>query len=240
VTTNQRFATFGSALLMLMLLLPAHAANVNKSIRIGDGIESDGHSTVNGSITVGDDARISGSLDTVNGTIRVGEGTVIEDAETVNGSIRLDHDTSARNISGVNGSIRLGERVTVSGEVSVVNGKIETAAGTSIKRDVSNVNGEIEISGTEIGGDLSTVTGDVLLEGDSVVRGDLLIEKPRGWNSGRSSRKPRVVIGPGAQVVGTVELEHEVKLYISETASVGGVSGVMSLEDAVRFSGKRP
>ena len=39
---------------------------------------------------------------------------------------------------------------------------------------------------------------------------------------------------------GVIKLEREVKLYISENAEVGGVEGVMSMDDAVRFSGKRP
>ena len=51
---------------------------------------------------------------------------------------------------------------------------------------------------------------------------------------------PEVVIGPGSRVHGTIRLEREVKLYISDTAEVGGVSGVMSLTDAVRFSGEHP
>ncbi len=240
MTTKQQFTIFSTALLALVLLLPAEASDVNKSIRIGDGIESGGHSTVNGSITVGDDAKVSGSLETVNGTIRVGNGTVIRDAETVNGSIRIGSGVSARDISGVNGSITLGEQVTISGEVSVVNGKISLASGTTIEADVSNVNGEIEVTGAQIGGDLTTVTGDITLEGNSVIRGDLVVEKPRGWGSRDSNRDPKIIIGPGAEIVGEIRLEHEVKLYISETAKVGGVSGVMSLEDAVRFSGKRP
>ena len=240
MTSKQWLASISTALVALILLAPAQAANINKSIRIGDGIESDGHSTVNGSISVGSDSTVSGSLETVNGTIRVGQGTVIENADTVNGSIRMDNGVSARNVNGVNGSIRLGEQVTVSGEVSVVNGKIAMDTGTTVAGDVSNVNGEIEISGSEIGGDLTTVTGDIALMGNSVVRGDLVVEEPRGWNSNDSRRKPKVVIGPGAEVVGDVMLEHEVKLYISETAKVGGVSGVMSMDDAIRFSGARP
>ena len=53
-------------------------------------------------------------------------------------------------------------------------------------------------------------------------------------------REPKVVIGPGSSVVGIIDLEHQVKLFISATAEVGGVEGVMSMDDAIRFSGKRP
>jgi len=41
-------------------------------------------------------------------------------------------------------------------------------------------------------------------------------------------------------VEGVIDLEREVKLYISDSAEVGGVKGVMTMDDAVRFSGKRP
>ena len=51
---------------------------------------------------------------------------------------------------------------------------------------------------------------------------------------------PTVTIGPGCRVDGKIIAEREVKLYISETAEVGGVEGELSMSDAVRFSGKRP
>ena len=68
--------------------------------------------------------------------------------------------------------------------------------------------------------------------------GDVIVEKPKGWNNTKGT--PRVVIGPGSRVEGVIRLERKVKLYISESAEVGGVEGEMTLDDAVRFSGKRP
>jgi hypothetical protein len=47
-------------------------------------------------------------------------------------------------------------------------------------------------------------------------------------------------VGPGAKVLGEIRLERAAELYISDSAEVGGVSGVMTLDDAVRFSGDRP
>ncbi|MDH5619694.1 MAG: hypothetical protein OEZ11_13835, partial [Gammaproteobacteria bacterium] len=82
---------------------------------------------------------------------------------------------------------------------------------------------------------------DIKLEDGAVIKGDLVVEKPNNWKWGKDkSRKPRIVIGPGSRVEGTIRLEREVELFISETAEVGGVSGEMSLDDAVRFSGERP
>lgn len=100
---------------------------------------------------------------------------------------------------------------------------------------------KIELSGVQIGGDVSTVSGDIYVVEGSVIKGDLKVDKPGGWSWGTSFKgEPMVVIGPGSSVVGNVELEHKVKLFISVSAQVGGVTGVMTLDDAVRFSGKQP
>jgi acetyltransferase-like isoleucine patch superfamily enzyme len=139
----------------------------------------------------------------------------------------------------VNGAIRIGENVTINGGVSVVNGKIAIASGSSIRDEVSNINGEISITAAEIGGNLSTVNGDVTLDNGANLHGNLTVEKARGSRS-NNARKPRIIIGPGSKVGGEIFVEREVELYISDTAEVGSVSGVMSLDQAIRFSGKRP
>lgn len=234
----QSAARIAATLAMLLLVAPAHGFNVNKSINIEAGSESGARSTVSGSITVGRGATVSGPLETVNGSIRIEEDASIRDAETVNGSLRVAAGASSGDLSTVNGGIRLGERVRVDGSVGAVNGSIDIGAGATVRDDVGNVNGKIGILGAEVGGDLETVNGDVTLEGEAVIRGDLVVEKSRGatW----VSKPPRVVIGPGCRVQGEIRLEREVELYISDTAEVGGVTGVMGLEDAVRFSGDRP
>ena len=235
----RRLTTLAIGLATLLMVAPA-TANVNKSITIGDNTESGSESTVNGSISVGSGATVNGSLETVNGTIRVGEDSQVRDVETVNGSIRLASGVVARDIGSVNGSIRLGENVTVDGEIDVVNGKIALGEGSKVSRGVENVNGEITINGAEVGDDVKTVSGDISLENGAVVRGDIVVEEPGGWGWNRSSRKPRIIIGPGTTVAGSIRLEREVELYISETAEIGGVTGEMSLSDAIRYSGARP
>jgi DUF4097 and DUF4098 domain-containing protein YvlB len=228
-------------LLMLMLTIPVHASSVNKSVKIAAGSESDGASSVNGSVTVGEGAVVTGDVETVNGTIRIDENATIRDAETVNGALRVSSGVKAEDLSTVNGAIRIDENVTVNGHVEAVNGSIGVAKGSKVSRDVSNVNGEIELAGSEIGGDLSTINGDIKLRDGAVVKGDLLVEKPGGVNWGnRKTRKPEIVIGPGSQVQGTIRLEREVKLFISESAKVGGVTGTMTMDDAIRFAGEHP
>ncbi len=227
-----------ATLAMLLLVAPAHGINVNKSINIEAGSESGARSTVGGSITVGRGATVSGPLETVNGSIRIDEDASVRDAETVNGKLRVAAGASTGDLSTVNGGIRLAERVRVDGSVGAVNGGIDIRTGATVREDVGNVNGKIGIVGAEVGGDLETVNGDVTLEGEAVIGGDLVVEKSRGANW--LSKPPRVVIGPGSRVQGEIRLEREVELYISDTAEVGGVTGVMGMEDAVRFSGERP
>ncbi len=237
---QNRFVPVSTGLLAIFLIAPACATSLNKSINIGAGETSSGASTINGSISVGSDAVVTGSLETVNGAIRIEANAQVEDAETVNGSLRVGDGVKSNDISSVNGSIRIGSSVTVTGEVSAVNGRISLGSGSTISDDVSNVNGEIKLSGAEVGGDLSTVNGDVLIVDKAVLKGDLTIEKRSGWGTHKNKHKSKVIVGPGSRVAGNIILEQEVELYISETADVGGVSGVMSMDDAVRFSGARP
>jgi DUF4097 and DUF4098 domain-containing protein YvlB len=234
-------SAFTIGLLSLLLAVPVYGATVNKSIKIPNGGESDGASSVNGSITVGDGAVVTGSVNTVNGSIRVGNDATIENANTVNGSVRLGDRVSAEDLDTVNGSITVGENSSADGEIETVNGKINLGKGSEVSDDVSNVNGAMTFEGATIGGNVTTVNGDVELTDGAVIAGDLTIEKAKGWGfPKKKSRLPKIVIGPGCRVEGVIDLEREVKLYISETASVGGVQGVMSLDDAVRFEGARP
>jgi hypothetical protein len=237
---THKFLPLGLTLLACALTAPAHGFNMNKSINIEAGSETSGQSTVNGSITVGSEAIVNGGLETVNGAIRVDDNARIADAETVNGSVRLGDGVTARDLNSVNGSISVGENSTIDGEIDVVNGRISLATGASVSEDVSNVNGEIELSGAGIGGDLTTVNGDVTLSDGSTLQGNLIVEKPRGGSWGGERRKPRIIVGPASRILGEIRLEREVELYISDSAEVGGVSGVMTLDDAQRFSGDRP
>ena len=230
--------SFTIGLLVLLMAIPAFGASVNKSIRIDAGAESDGATTVNGSIRVGENAVVTGRLGTVNGSIRIDDGAEIEDAETVNGRLQLGEGVRASTLSTVNGAVTLGKGTTVSGDIEAVNGAITVEKEASVAGAVGNVNGRIELTGTEIGGNVSTVTGDVQIQ-QSVLRSDLVIEKPSFW-SRVSNRKPRVVIGPGSRIEGALVIEYEVELFVSDSAEIGEVRGVMTLDDAQRFSGDTP
>jgi DUF4097 and DUF4098 domain-containing protein YvlB len=227
--------------LVMLMAVPVYGASVNKSVKVAAGSESTGESSVNGSISVGDGAVVTGGLGTVNGAIRVGDNAQIEDVETVNGSVTISSGVKSGSLSTVNGAVGIGANTTVDGVVEVVNGRITLDTGSSVSSNVENVNGDISLTGSEIGGDLTTVNGNIDLADASVIKGDITVEKPGGWSFGSNkSRMPEITIGPGSRVDGVIRLEREVKLFISESAKVGGVEGEMTMDDAVRFSGERP
>ncbi len=239
-----RFMTktaFTISLLVMLMSVPAFGASINKNVDIEAGETTGRKTSVNGSISVGEDAVVTGGLTTVNGKIRVDSGASIENVKTVNGGIRLAENVNSHNVTTVNGPVTVGSGSSVDGSITAVNGRITVENGTSVAGDIENVNGRIELIEAEVGGDLTTVNGDVHLSEGAVLQGNLIVEEPGGMNWGKQkSRKPRIVIGPGSRVEGVIDLEREAELFISESAEVGGVTGVMSIDDAVRFSGESP
>ncbi|MEM9207991.1 MAG: hypothetical protein AAGA61_01990 [Pseudomonadota bacterium] len=229
--------------LSVALLVPLEAlANVNKSVRVDDGEQTGPLSSVNGSITVGDSAIVDGDVETTNGSIRIGDNVQFRTAETTNGRIRIGSGALTTSIDTVNGAISVGENARIDGSVETVNGGIKLSRGSTVGADVGTVNGSLDVSGTDVGGNLSTVMGSIEVTDGSIVRGDVVIRKSRSWgfNWGGKNRKPKVIIGPNSQVVGSIVADQEIELYISESATVGAVRGKASLEEAIRFSGDRP
>jgi ethanolamine utilization microcompartment shell protein EutS len=190
---------------------------------------------VNGSITVTEGDR-AGDVTTVNGSVNIGMRATVSDAQTVNGSISLGEDSVASSLETVNGSINLGVRSRVSGDVETVNGSITLGRSAAVAGDVRNVAGRIVLDGGRISGDLETVKGDIELRAGARLDGDLIFEKPSMGVSLDLGDPPRVVVGPGAAIGGTLRFGREVKLYVSDRAEVGKIEGATP----VRFSGDTP
>lgn len=180
-------------------------------------------SRVNGGITAEAGQRY-GDLGTVNGGITARRGATAGDVETVNGGISLEDDVKVDSLETVNGGIHAGERVQVARDAETVNGGIRFDFHSKVGGDVSTVNGGITVKQTEVGGQIHTVGGDITVGARSVIRGGIVVEKPRGMNWGRQ-RTPRVVIGPNAVVQGPLRFEREVELFVHSSAKVGAVSG---------------
>jgi predicted acyltransferase (DUF342 family) len=217
------------SLLLALAATVTACGNPNGDVTAG----REGGNAVNGSVSV-PAGQHSGAVGTVNGAVHVGENAEVGAVSDVNGPIELGSHVSAASVSVVNGPVTLGEAVRVSGGVEAVNGEITLGHGAEVGGGVKNVNGHIVLNGAHVGGGLRTVGGDIDVLGGSHVEGGIRVEKS-GWFS-TDLKKPRIVIGPGATVQGTLHFERPVQLYVSDKASIGAVSGATP----VTFSGEQP
>jgi cytoskeletal protein CcmA (bactofilin family) len=152
----------------------------------------------------------------VNGSVHVPVGKAPDDARTVNGSIRVDDNATVNSAATVNGSIHLGDH----------------AAATSLK----TVNGSISIgAGAHDSGGAGSVNHDPALNmGCAHDEGGIVVEKTSGLSF--DNKEPVIIIGPGATVQGELRFERPVKLYVSDKATIGTVTGATP----VPFTGDTP
>ncbi|MCX6577645.1 MAG: hypothetical protein NTV82_14795 [Candidatus Aminicenantes bacterium] len=205
-----------SALIFAFLFLAGTCfclATVNKSIHIADNQKVHGGlSSVNGSIHIGNNCTVGGESHTVNGRIEVGDGSRVDDLRTVNGSIRI------------------GRRVMVDGLVKTTNGSLACDMGTEIMRELRTTNGSIKLTGTKVGGGLTTTNGDVAVLDQSRVRGDIVIRGRQGswfFRFFRSHRRhPTTIRIEGGSVVEggiIVEDDHRnVEVIVSKDSKIQG------------------
>lgn len=196
-------------------------------------VDGDGSTKVNGSVHV-PAGKAAEEARTVNGSIHVDDNAAVTSAATVNGSVRLGAHATANSAKTVNGAISLGEGAHVSGSVGTVNGDLTLATGAEVAQALSNVNGKIALSSAHVAGGIKTANGSVSIMGTSHVEGGLLVEKPNGVLF--NSDDPVIVIGPGAIVQGDLKFERKVKLFVSDKATIGTVTGATP----ITFSGDNP
>jgi hypothetical protein len=213
---------------VVALVLACTAAPVSAS--------DDDHEKVLGSVHVQPGEHV-GDATTVNGSVDIGANAVVKHAETVNGSITIHEHASVGSVETVNGSARLGEGARVSGNVELVNGRITLEQGADVSGHLSAVNGSIQLTAAHVGGGIETKNGDLTVGANSRIEGGILYdENNEGWFNFGTPKVPQVVIGPGAIVKGTLRFRREVKLYVSEQATIGAVEGAT----VNKFSGTRP
>ncbi|NNF66328.1 MAG: hypothetical protein HKM98_02350 [Gammaproteobacteria bacterium] len=205
--------------------------SVNDNIRIAAGETREGGArSVNGNIIVANGATMEGDISSVNGSIDIDEQATVANVKTVNGSIRLDNGASAGKLESVNGNVRLRADVRAA-KIRLVNGTLDTESGTEIAGDITLVNGSTRLAGTRIKGQLTQMAGDVTITDGSILEGNLLIKKEKG--AVFKGDEPRIVVGPGSEVKGSIIAEREIKLLVHESATVGVVEGA----EVQQFSG---
>ncbi|HWM66838.1 MAG TPA: hypothetical protein VNO35_09645 [Steroidobacteraceae bacterium] len=175
---------------------------------------------------------------TVNGSVDIGANAVVKHAETVNGSITIHDHATVDSVETVNGTIDIGQGAHVAGKVELVNGNMTLDTGADVGGHLSNVNGSIQLTAAHVGGGIETKNSNLTVGANSRVEGGILYdESSEGWFSFFGTPKvPQVIIGPGAIVKGSLRFRREVKLYVSDQATIGPVEGAT----VIRFSGARP
>ncbi len=197
------------------------------------GVDGDGSTKVNGSVHI-PAGKAAEEARTVNGSIHIDDNAAVTSAAAVNGSVRLGAHASATSVKTVNGAISLGESAHVSGNAGSVNGDLTLSSGAEISGSLSNVNGKISLDSAHVGDGIKTINGNVSIMGKSKVEGGILVEKPSSTLF--NNEDPVIIIGPGAVVQGDLRFERKVKLYVSDKATIGSVTGATP----ITFSGDNP
>ena len=211
-----------------------HSKGVNSDVTA----DASGAHTVNGSIEV-PSGLSTNAVSTVNGSIHVGDNATLSAAHTVNGGIHLGSHVTATSVKTVNGAVSLGDGAHVSESVRTVNGSVTLQNGSEVTGRLVNVNGAIELKGAHVARGIETVNGDIDLVDSAHVEGGIVVRKPTSsWilSLFQTEHEPRIVIGPGSAVQGNLRFEHKVRLYVSDKATIGPVTGATPQ----RFSGDQP
>jgi hypothetical protein len=173
--------------------------------------------------------------ETVNGGIDIDDNAAVTVANTVNGTINLGAHATADTLNTVNGSITIGAGAHAAKHVESVNGALILRDGAEVLGSIANVNGKIELTAAHVAGGIKTVNGNIAIYGPSRVEGGILVKRVSGIIS-FGNNVPRIEIGPGATVQGDLRFEREVKLYVSDKATIGPVTGATPIP----FTGDTP
>jgi DUF4097 and DUF4098 domain-containing protein YvlB len=198
------------------------------AVVIGDAAHAaDSISKLNGSIKVEPGQQV-GNVDTVNGSVTIGAEARAEDVETVNGSLRIEDNAIVRSVGTVNGSITIGAGAEVQQGVEAVNGSVTLRRGARVHGGLQNVNGAMLLDGAEVAGGIETVNADIRLAPGSRLSGGMHVDKPRTWKwkLNGEPRRPKITIEQGASVAGTLHFEREVDLYVASGVNLPAITGV--------------
>lgn len=190
---------------------------------------------VNKSIEIGNDEHVQKNLFTVNGSIRIGKRCQVKgDCRVVNGSITINDDSQARDLNSINGKISLGKKVTIRGDAVTINGAISSEPGTVISGDVSSINGEVDLHGTEVGKDIITKSGDVILRNKSIVRGDIRVDKSGMINDNSSRLYVNIRLTDDSVVEGDIIVEEKDREVTVDLRGGGKVLGEIRNAEVLR------
>lgn len=117
-------------------------------------------SKVNGGIDL-QPGSVLGDVSTVNGGISLGSGSRADQVENVNGGIQLGDSVMVESVEGVNGGIQAGRDLQVRHGIETVNGGVELGPGAEVGGDVVTVNGGVRLDHARIAGRIEMVSGTI-------------------------------------------------------------------------------
>ena len=94
----------------------------------------------------------------------------------------------------------------------------------------------VELDGARVGKGIRTTNGDIDVGAGSRVEGGIEYDASTGFSVSFTHHVPRIVIGPGAVIQGPLKFGREVRLYVSDRAQTGPVTGATPIS----FSGDQP
>ena len=111
-------------------------------------------------------------------------------------------------------------------EASTVNGSVKLGNRAHVGGDVSTVSGEISLNGAEVAGTLKTHNGDIDLTDGARVHGGIHVKKPNdsGWGWSHSDAV-EVHICSTCTVDGELRFDRPVELRVDAGAKIGKVIG---------------
>jgi DUF4097 and DUF4098 domain-containing protein YvlB len=179
----------------------------------------------------------AGDLHTLHGSINIGGRSKVGDVKTVDGAVVLAKGSRAISVRSLDGAVQLEEDAKIVHGVSTAGGSIVLDDHADVGGRVSTADGEIRLKNAHVGGGIVTRRGNINVGSGSRVENGIRVKRSFCLcvNAGLFSN-PRVIIGPGAVVQGSLIFERKVTLYVSDRATIGDVVGATS----VRFSGQSP
>ncbi len=198
------------------------ASGCATQVILNDGSQIRNVETVLGGVEVKRNAK-AGNISSVNGGVNVESGATAMKVDTVNGGISLSNNVTITSAVTVNGSIKAGNSLQVNGALETVNGSIILKSQTNVNGSVVTVNGDIDVDNTVIHQNIKTVNGDIRLVNESVLKGDLIIERKSGWGLGMSHEEITIKIDATSRVEGTIHLHRPALLEIADRSKVNKI-----------------
>lgn len=178
----------------------------------------------------------TGDLKTTHASIHIGERSKVGDVKTIDGEVVLAKGARANSVRSLDGAVHLEEGAKIVHRIATASGAIVLDNHVDVAGPLSTADGEIRLQNAHVGGGIVTRRGSILVGGGSRVENGIRVKRSFCLCIDAGFSSPRVVIGPGAVVQGTLLFERKVTLYVSDTATIGDVVGATP----IRFSGASP